>query len=486
MNIKKLYGIILFGIILSISACRKDDYYESKDVKLRFSVDTLRFDTVFTSLGSATRSLKVYNPKDQPIKVDVTLKNQNNRFFRINADGIKGPVVKNIEIGSRDSIYIFVETTIDPNQPLSISPFVIEDHLDISVNGNTQKLYLEAWGQNANYVPSTSGSGKGALLSCNFGQRTWNDPKPYVIYGILIVDSCTLVLPPGCRIYVHGGIVRDSSSAYNDGLIVFNQNGKLESKGTVDRPVIIQGARLEKEYEDVKSQWVGLLFWYHSKNNKLTHTIIKNSIIGIRADSMSDVSLHSCRIFNTGGPAIIGRHASIYGENCLLYDNSNYGMQLTYGGNYTFNYCSVGSYEGQNESVVLTDFYCSDPLCTEGPRVYRLNADFTNCIFAGSDKDEIGLIRVGPKSQFKYKFTNCAVKVDELLLPKNHPDFFDNCLSCVNLKNNDKLFLKRNTGDYRLDTMSVALSKGKFLSQVPVDILNKAYNSTPDLGCFEF
>ncbi|MBK7634969.1 MAG: hypothetical protein IPJ13_12280 [Saprospiraceae bacterium] len=153
MNIKKLYGIILFGIILSISACRKDDYYESNDVKLRFSVDTLRFDTVFTSLGSATRSLKVYNPKDQPIKVDVTLKNQNNRFFRINADGIKGPVVKNIEIGSRDSIYIFVETTIDPNQPLSISPFVIEDHLDISVNGNTQKLYLEAWGQNANYVP---------------------------------------------------------------------------------------------------------------------------------------------------------------------------------------------------------------------------------------------------------------------------------------------------------------------------------------------
>ena len=84
-------------------------------------------------------------------------------------------------------------------------------------------------------------------------------------------------------------------------------------------------------------------------------------------------------------------------------------MQLTYGGNYTFNYCSVGSYEGQNESVVLTDFYCSDPLCTEGPRVYRLNADFTNCIFAGSDKDEIGLIRVGPKSSFSKEIQETTV-----------------------------------------------------------------------------
>lgn len=479
-------GIWILAAVLCIIACRRDDYYENNDVQLRFSLDTLRFDTVFTTLGSATRWVKVYNPKDQPVLIDISLKNQNNRFFRINADGIKGPVAKNVEIGSLDSIYIFVETTIDPNQPLSISPFIIEDQIEVSVNGNIQQIYLEAWGQNANYVPSTSGRGKGALLSCNFGQRTWNDPKPYVIYGILIIDSCTLVLPPGCRIYVHGGIVRDSSSAYNDGLIVFNKFGKLDSRGTVDRHVIIQGSRLEKEFEDVKSQWVGILFWYQSSNNKLTHTVIKNSIIGIRADSLADVSMYSCRIFNTGGPAVIGRHAKIYGENCLMYDNSSYGMQLTYGGDYTFNYCTIANYEGQNEAVVLTDFYCSDPLCSKGAKVNRLNANFNNCIFAGSDKDEVGLVRIGEKIDFKYKFNNCAVKTDELLLPKNHPDFFDQCTSCINLKNTDKLFLKRNMSDYRLDTMSVALGKGKFLNQVPFDILNKARKSTPDLGCFEF
>jgi hypothetical protein len=483
---KKRIGILVcVGVFFLLMACRRDDYYEGKDVKLQLSQDTLRFDTVFTTLGSVTRYIKVYNPKSQPILVDVALKNTNNSFFRLNVDGVKGPVAKNIEINSRDSIYIFVEVTIDPNKPLSVSPYIIEDQISITSNGNEKIAYLEAWGQNANYIPSTQGKGKGALLSCNLGEETWNDPKPYVIYGILIIDSCTLILPPGTKIYVHGGVVKDSSSVYNDGLIVFNKNGRLDSRGTINEPVIIQGDRLEKEFQDVKSQWVGLLFWHQSRLNKLRHTIIKNSIIGLRADSLADVSLYNCRITNTGGPAVIGRHARIYGENCLMYDNAGYGMQLTYGGDYTFNYCTMANYEGQNEAVVLTDFYCSDALCKEGAKVNRLNASFTNCIFDGSDKDEVGLVRLGEKSNFKYNFTNCAVKVNDLLLAKNHPDFFDNCSSCLNIKNTDKIFLKRSDNDFRLDTMSVARNKGKSIN-ILQDILGKNRKSTPDLGCFEF
>jgi hypothetical protein len=67
-------GIWILAAVLCIIACRRDDYYENNDVKLRFSVDTLRFDTVFTTLGSATRWVKVYNPKDQPVLIDISLK----------------------------------------------------------------------------------------------------------------------------------------------------------------------------------------------------------------------------------------------------------------------------------------------------------------------------------------------------------------------------------------------------------------------------
>ena len=208
-------------VVITIFSCRRDDYYDGKDINITFSEDTLRFDTVFTTIGSATRFIKIFNPKDQPILVDVSLKNSSNSFFRINADGIKGPVVKNIEINSRDSIYIFVEVTVDPDQPLSISPFILTDEIEVTANGNSFIAHLEAWGQNANYIPSTAGKGKGALLSCNLGERIWNDPKPYVIYGILYIDSCKLILPAGTKIYVHGGIVRDTNTIYNDCMIVF-------------------------------------------------------------------------------------------------------------------------------------------------------------------------------------------------------------------------------------------------------------------------
>jgi hypothetical protein len=484
---RNLLPLLILSIILLLYSCQRDDYYQGSDVEITFSQDTLRFDTVFTSIGSSTRWIKVFNPKDQPIKVDVQLKNISNTHFRINADGFKGPLIKDIEINSKDSIYIFVEVTVDPNQPLSNSPFVIEDQIEVTVNGNIFIAYLEAWGQNANYIPSKNSKGKVSILSCKMGTEVWNDPKPYVIYGILYIDSCTVKLPKSTKIYVHGGIVRDENSIYNDGLIVVLKNGKIISEGTAEAPVIIQGDRLEEEFSDVKSQWVGILFWHESKQNLLQHTHIKNSIIGIRADSLSEVSLKGCKITNTGGPGIIGRYATIYGENCLLYGNSSYGLQLTYGGNYTFNYCTVGSYEGQNEAVILTDFYCSDIFCSQGIKLNKLNASFTNCIFVGSDQDEVGLNQANEdNSQFNYSFTNCIVKIKDLLLPKNHPNFLENCQNCTQLKNTDKLFLKRNDDDYRLDTMSVALGKAKFINNVTNDILNKQRKPIPDLGCYEF
>lgn len=479
--------IFLFAILFIAESCRRDEIYEGQDVEIAFSVDTLRIDTVFTTIGSATRFFKVYNRRSQPILADFELKNKNNKFFRVNVDGSQGPLVKNVEIAGNDSIYIFVEVTVDPDQPLSVSPFVIEDQIDVSVNGRLFTAYLEAWGQNANYITPSNGRGKGFLYSCDFGERIWNDPKPYVIYGILYVDSCKVVMPAGTRVYVHGGIVRDTNTIYNDGLLVFLKNGTLETRGTPEDPVIIQGDRLEKEFENVKSQWVGLLFWQESQNHVLEHTIIKNSIIGLRVDSLAQLSLSGCSIYNTGGPAIIGRHANIYAENCLMYDNSTYGMQLTYGGNYTFNYCTVGSYEGQNESVILTDFYTTDPLCGPCYRVNDLNASFTNCIFAGTDKDEIGLAKFSKEDGgFNYQFTNCAVKVNELTDPKNFPNFFDFCENCINLKNNDRVFNNQRKDDYRLDTMSVALGKGISIPTVIKDILGKPRKPTPDLGCFEF
>lgn len=481
--IKLVWSIVLFCLII-LTSCRRDDYYEGNDIELRFSTDTLRFDTVFTKVGSTTRIIKVYNPENQPVKVGFSIENPDQSIFRFNVEGVKGPIAKEIEINGNDSIYVFVEVTINPDLPVSSSPFIIEDKLAVDINGNRQWIFLEAFGQNANYIP---GINKGAvsLLSCNLGEIIWNDPKPYVIYGVLYIDSCRLMLPAGTKIYVHGGIVRNPETIYNDGLIICLQNGKIISKGSVDNPVIIQGDRLEPSYADVKSQWVGILFAPLSRGNILEHTTIKNSIIGIQVDSLAQVKMDACKIYNTGNAGIIGRHGTITADNCLIYNNDGQGISLRHGGSYQFQYCTIGSYVGRSEALSMNNYYCYEFPCQK-VFVNPLDALFVNCIFGGGGDDEIGIDYAGDRSTLFYKFENCVVKVDKLLDTNKHPDFFNYCMDCYQHKFGEKLFLNHSKNDYRLDTMSVAIGKARpiFIKQ---DIDGKQRKSiAPDPGCFEF
>ncbi len=490
MQINQNYSIFtllgsLIVLVLIVTSCRRDDYFKG-DVDVTFSVDTLRFDTVFTTIGSMTRIVKVYNPERQPILVDIELNQTSPQFFRINANGKGGPIARNVEINGRDSIYIFVETTINPDEPVSISPFVIENFITVRANNREKKIHLEAFGQNANYITPQTGRGQAFLLSCNMSEIRWDDPKPYVIYGRLFIDSCKVVIPAGTRIHIYGGVVRDSNSVFNDGAIIVFKEGSIDARGTVDKPIIFEGDRLEPEFRNNSSQWLGLVFWQESKNNKLEHTIIKNSIFGIRADSLAQLELSSCEISNTGSAAILARYAQIKATNSLFYGNGSYGIQMSYGGQYSFDFCTIASYSARREGVYMDDVQCDDaPFCFER-RFKPLNASFRNCIIAGTDKDEIALVNLGPPENFIYSLSHCIVKVEDLLKPDNFPNFFTNCDNCLNIKNNDRLFLDRQKNDYRLDTMSVALGKGLFLNDVQRDIIEKSRKNPPDPGCFEF
>ncbi|HMP30077.1 MAG TPA: hypothetical protein PKD85_10780, partial [Saprospiraceae bacterium] len=174
-----LFGLLLITSILLFSCQRDYEYFEGK-ARISASVDTLFFDTVFTSIGSATRLIKLYNDESKPVQLDIFLEKGTSSYFRFNVDGFKGPQVRNVEILPKDSIYIFAEVTINPNQPLSISPFVIEENLIIKQGDNTSAILFTAWGQNANYI---SKAGQIGLLSCENNRIVFEDPKPYVVYG---------------------------------------------------------------------------------------------------------------------------------------------------------------------------------------------------------------------------------------------------------------------------------------------------------------
>ena len=98
--------IFLCGFLLLNTGCRKNNL--TTNGHLEFSLDTLVFDTVFTTVGSTTEQFKIYNRNAKTIIIDeVELMGGSNSPFRINVDGISAGSHQNIQLEGNDSLFIF-------------------------------------------------------------------------------------------------------------------------------------------------------------------------------------------------------------------------------------------------------------------------------------------------------------------------------------------------------------------------------------------
>jgi hypothetical protein len=491
------YLLLSTFILLSVFiACRKESSFITEGgAKIAFTTDTLRFDTVFTEIGSATRYFKVKNPHSQSIKISkVNLGTRTKAVFNLNIDGISGRSFENIEILPKDSIYVFVEVTVNPNAPLSSSPFVMSEDLIFETNGNRQVVILEAWGQNANYIPNRRANGQISAYDLQGGEMVWNDSKPYVIYGLTIIANGTLRIPAGTKVYTHGGIAFRDSFAYRDGRLVINTDAKMIVEGTLDRPVVFSSDRLEPEFKDEPEQWWGIYIVAGSKGNVMSHTHIKNSLLGVIADSASTLNMNNCRIYNTSSSGLIALHATVNAENCLFYNTGGNSVQLEFGGSYDFKYCTMSSIGSKEAALSANNLRCyqrsNDGLSCLLAKFYPLSIKATNCIFYGGQEDQISLFDASKdiKDNFNLNFKNCIVRVKDLLKADNTPDFLTNkCTDCINATGNAKLFRRPNDQDYRLDTLSIAEMKAFPIPNITSDILGRGRDAQkPDIGCFEY
>ena len=185
---------VMFTVFcLSLCSCQKDSFITSSNALLSTSVDSLKYDTVFTSVGSITQSFKINNLNDQKLLLSkVELMNGAASSFKINVNGFATTEVSNIEIAANDSIYVFVTANINPNN--TNLPFIVKDSILIMYNGNSHFVQLEAYGQNANFL-------RNHVIT---GNITWPNNLPYVILGSVRIDSAaTLTITPGCKIFSH-------------------------------------------------------------------------------------------------------------------------------------------------------------------------------------------------------------------------------------------------------------------------------------------
>jgi hypothetical protein len=473
-------GIMSFFIILLLNtSCRKDLVSTNPAYSIAFSSDTVVFDTVFTSLGSVTKQLMVYNKNRDRIRISsISLQRGVNSAFRINVDGQPGVVVNDLEIAANDSAFIFVRVTVDPGD--ENNPFVVEDDLRFVTNGNEQTIKLVAWGQNAVYIladQQIEGFPPFKIVADSLQTTVWTSDRPYVVYGYALINSYgTLVIEEGARVHFH-----DKS-----GLWAF-ADGVLKVRGSLENPVIFQGDRLDLPYRNIPGQWdrIWLMEGRAGFDHEIDYAIIRNGYIGIQAESFlrptsNKLIINNTIIENHTGLGLFARLFAIEADNLVVANCGSYTAALTMGGSYRFRHTTFANnwpFGPRNNPSVAMNNYFFDANENLVPVDFYFYAG--NSILYGSGTEEIQTDFVAG-ADTTYTFDHCLVKTERNLA--NWPAFV-NCL-----KNDDPLFVDYANFDYRPDSLSPVIDKGNInvAAEVPVDIRGNDRSQKPDLGAYEF
>ena len=322
-----LYIVITSILIVLIFSCEDDRYFNSPDAQLKFSADTLMFDTIFTTMGSTTRHLKVRNPYNENILISkIKLAGGDFSSFRLNINGVPGNEAFDVEIPALDSIYIFVEVTINPvGQNL---PMVVKDSIEFTTNSNLQDVKLVAWGQDFKLIKSK-----------RLKTTTWTNEKPYLVYDYAIVDTLsTLTINPGVKVFFHKGA----------GLYV---KGKILANGTFENPISFRSDRLEDAYKNLPEQWNGILLFSGSHGNSFNFSEIMNANIGLQVGTIENegyasVNLTSTRIENMSYAGLFALKSKVNAYNTVIAYCGFYAAALLVGGEYDFVHSTIANFWG--------------------------------------------------------------------------------------------------------------------------------------------
>lgn len=404
---------VLSFLIFDFSSCKKDKIITDSSAKVQFSQDSILFDTVFTTIGSSTKNIRVRNKNKQRIKISsIQLVGGTASPFIINVDGTPGKSFTDVEIAANDSMYIFIQVNVNPNN--ASSPLIINDALKFVVNGNEQTVYLEAWGQDAYYHRPTDaikfkdGSYLGYSLVSTSNNTTviWNNDKPHVIYGYLVVDSTQkLIINAGVRIYMN----------YKAGLWVYRY-GEIKILGQKGNEVLFSGARRDKDYADEPGQWDRIWINEGSVNNEINYAIIKNGYVGVQAELFGNninvprrLKITNTKIQNMSLWGFYGLAFNVYGGNNVISNCKEHCVNLTLGGKYTFLHCTFANFwekDSRDKPTLNINNYTS-------AQVLPLDsAYFGNCIIDGKLGDEINLDLNFSDTNFQpfFVFSNCWLK----------------------------------------------------------------------------
>lgn len=459
-------SVLLVLFLMLFNSCQEgNDFSDSEELTLSFSNDTIRFDTVFTTLGSATKQFKIYNRNNNSLTIQsIELVNASKSGFRMNIDGEKGTKLTNVDILKKDSLYGFIEVTVDPTN--TKNPMLIRDSIRLVVNGNIQYVQLEAVGQDV-YIWNDKVVTTDSVITGD---------KPLLIYNSLTISKgVTLEVQKGTTFFLRNNATID----------VY---GNIIVQGTVQETIVFRGSRFDNidgniPYDNTPGQWNGITFHAESYGNVLKNVIVKNAVRGVTfspADTQyKKAELTNTIVQNTSEYGLLAINCYIDFQNCLFVNSKGAAVSLI-GGKYSFLHCTLANYYRwtmrQKECLAIGNVY-------EG-KAYDLDkCDFINSIVSGSASGELLLSDVSTVG-YNYRFQNCLIKASE---QKN--EHFVNTVW-----NADPLFVNINNNkdysyNFELQATSPAIGKAdrSYSLLLPYDLKGRSRlaDTDPDIGCYE-
>lgn len=378
--LKFLLGI--FILLFFFHSCIDESISTDPSLRLSFSKDTLSFDTVFTTIGSSTAKIKVYNPNDKNLKISALgLGKGAESPYKINVNGSVNPnnQFTDIELRAKDSLFVFVEVKIEPTN-INSAVFV-KDSLVFVTNSNQQDVKLLAYAQDM-------------TMLCDrkiVNDTTLTAEKPYLIYGDLVVDSAkTLTLEPGCRLFFH-----DKAS-----LVVY---GNLIAKGTRVAPIQFRGDRTDRLFEEVpynfiSNQWGGVLLLNKEGQHEFDYVKINSGYVGIFFSNNDrnfrpKLEISNSIIHNFLKYGLVVQNGDVTVVNSEISNTGAYSVYLS-GGRHTFIHTTIANYFNSTNILMQPSSKEGNAavMVTELDRIIPMETEFLNCVIAGSSPNEFEIL----------------------------------------------------------------------------------------------
>lgn len=480
---KKIIPIIFSIIFVALAACTDDDSFTtSRTNTLTFSTDTVKLDTVFSRVPTATKTFWVYNHSGDGIRCSsVRLQNGNQTGFRVNVDGIylggsQGYQTNEIEIRDKDSIRVFVELT-SPNNGAS-TPQLLEDNLIFTLeSGVEQRVNLRGYTWDADIY---------GMLEVHNDTTISAVDKPLVIQQGLKVDSgATLTITPGSTIYFGQ---RAGANVY----------GRIVAEGTADANITFRGDRIDRmfdylPYDRVPGQWQGIHFNSSSYENRFNYVDLHSAYNGVVCDSSSverlKLQAYNTTIHNCQGYGLVETNCVVDLWNCQITNTLN-DCAAFFGGGAMLRHCTIAQFYpfDANRGVALRFANYRDD---KNYPLYQF--DVYNTLVTGYADDVVmGDFHDGVDAA--YMFDHCilrTVKPDTLNEEQFKNVVFENVEDTTAItgeKHFKTIDADMQYYDFHLDSLSTAIDSGTVLPNgySTIDRDGRERDSRPDIGCYEF